>query len=165
MIVLDDSNLVTGCAAMAAAGVASHLLYFIRGDHNEYAHRWITRSLTGISVLAGAVFHLTRYKAVPTAVMTGLFAGSYFTALFTSIGLYRVLFHPLRKFPGPAWAPLSNIGHAYHIRNSDNYFRIRELHEKYGPIVRTGTFISIYVLIFTYMRLTLISRPQQPVRQ
>lgn len=133
-----DSSVVAGCVAMAAAGVASHLLYFIRGDHNTYAHRWVTRGLTGVGVLAGAVFHFTRYKAAPTVVMTGLFTSSYFTALFTSIGLYRVLFHPLRKFPGPSWAPISNLFHTYAIRNSDNYFFIQKLHQQYGPIVRTG---------------------------
>lgn len=133
-----DSNLVVGCVAMAAAGVASHLLYFIRGDHNTYAHRWVTRGFMGVGVLAGAVFHFTRHKAVPTVVMTSLFTSSYFTALFTSIGLYRVLFHPLRKFPGPSWAPLSNLCHAYVIRKSDNYFLMQKLHQQYGPIVRTG---------------------------
>ena len=66
MIQLHDDNLVAGCVAMAAAGVASHLFYFIRGEHNDYAYRWVTRSLTGLGVLAGAVFHLTRYRTLPT---------------------------------------------------------------------------------------------------
>lgn len=117
MIQLDDiHSLQGGCIGMAAAGVASHLLYFIRGDHNPYAHRWITRGLTGIGLLAGAVLHLTRYRALQTAVMTGLFASTYFTALFTSILLYRLFFH-VAEFPGPfLGATLEPLPHLCHPR-------------------------------------------------
>src|SRR4051794_33796830 len=54
------SSEAKGCAVMAAVGVASHLLYFIRGDHNRYAHRWITRALTGITALALVVLYLEK---------------------------------------------------------------------------------------------------------
>ncbi|SPO06550.1 related to pisatin demethylase cytochrome P450 [Cephalotrichum gorgonifer] len=135
---LEDNSVAAGCVALAAAGVGSHLFYFMHGDHNPYAHRWITRGLTGIALLGCTVLYLTRFQALPTAIITSLFSVSYFTGLFTSISLYRLFFHSLGKFPGPFWARLSNLCHAYVIRDSDNYFYIQRLHEKYGPIVRTG---------------------------
>lgn len=114
---LDDNySLAAGCVALAAAGVANHLFCFIHGDHNPYAHRWITRSLTAIALLGCAVFCLTRFRAIPTAVITSLFPVSFFTALFTSISLYRLFFHSFGRFPGPFWARLSNLYHAYVIQ-------------------------------------------------
>jgi tryprostatin B 6-hydroxylase len=139
MNITEENSLAAGCIALAAAGVASHLLYFIRGDHNRYAHRWITRSLIAVSVLGGAIFHLTRFAIIPTLISTLLLSVSYFAALFTSISLYRLFFHPLRRFPGPILARWSNLYHMHAIRASDNYLYIQRLHEKYGPIVRTGT--------------------------
>ena len=127
-----------GCAAMAAVGVLSHLLYFIRGDHNRYAHRWITRALTGIAALGLVVLHLEHYDVLRAAVLTSLFAPSYFVGLYTSITVYRLFFHPLRRFPGPFWARLSNLYHMWLIRKSDNHLVMQRLHAKYGPIVRTG---------------------------
>jgi tryprostatin B 6-hydroxylase len=138
---LDEvSSEAKGCAAMAAAGVATHLLYFIRGDHNRYAHRWITRALTGIAALGLVVLHLVQYDFVRAAILTALFTPSYFAGLFTSIGLYRVFLHPLGRFPGPFLARFSNLYHLYIIRKSDNYLVMQKLHAKYGPIVRTGMF-------------------------
>ncbi|PKS06131.1 hypothetical protein jhhlp_007448 [Lomentospora prolificans] len=134
----DNDQVATGCAALAAAGVACHLSYFIRGDHNRYAYKWITRSITGVAILGGAVLHLSHYNIVRAVAATGLFTLSYFTGLFTSISLYRLFLHPLRRFPGPFWARLSNWYHAYTIRKSDNYFLMQKLHKQYGPIVRTG---------------------------
>ncbi|KAK4041875.1 cytochrome P450 [Parachaetomium inaequale] len=134
----EGSSEAAGCAVMAAAGVATHLLFFIRGDHNRYAHRWITRALVGISALALVLLHLEQYNVVRAAILTSLFTPSYFAGLYTSIALYRLFFHPLRRFPGPFWARLSNLYHARIIRKSDNYLVIQKLHEKYGPIVRTG---------------------------
>ncbi|KAK3367744.1 putative cytochrome P450 [Podospora didyma] len=134
----DSKCLAQGVALFAAVGVTSHLVYFIRGNHNKFAHRWIARALTGIAVLAVAVLRLTNFNPLHTILLTSLFSTSYFTGLYTSIALYRLFFHPLRKFPGPFWARLSNGYHAYIIRKSDNYLVMQQLHEKYGPIVRTG---------------------------
>lgn len=130
--------LAKGCAVMAAAGVASHLVYFMHGDHNKFAHKWITRALTGIGSLVLALLYLTRFDLIQTAILTIAFAPSYFLGLYTSIAVYRLFLHPLRHLPGPFWARLSNFHHAYTIRKSDNYLVIEKLHQKYGPIVRTG---------------------------
>jgi hypothetical protein len=55
-----------------------------------------------------------------------------------TIAVYRLLFHPLARIPGPRLAAISNIWQARHVRNG----RVRELgktlHKKYGPVVRVG---------------------------
>lgn len=135
---IDQRRRAAGCVAMAVAGVASHVVYWNRGEHHNFAHRWILRCLVAVLVLGAAVFRLTEYRVQETAVMTSLLTISYFVGLYTSLFTYRLVLHPLRKFPGPSWAKWTNLYHAYIIRKSDNYFVIERLHKKYGPIVRTG---------------------------
>ena len=168
---LDCAQLAQGCGLMVSAGVATHLAYFIRGDHNLFAYRWIPRALTAIGVLGLTLLYLTRFRVLDSVVATALFTTSYFTGLYTSISTYRLFFHPLRVFPGPFWARLSNLYHAYIIRNSDNALLIQKLHQKYGPIVRTGestlhhSLCRVMELQSKTKRLTRNTRPQQPLHQ
>lgn len=139
MIDLDEKKgFAHGSAVMAVTGVATHLLFFIHGDHNRYAHRWIMRAFVGTASLALVLLHLTRYHFWHAAVLSTVFALSYFIGLYGSISFYRLFLHSLRSFPGPFSARLSNLFHMYMIRKSDNYLVMQKLHEKYGPFVRTG---------------------------
>ncbi|KAK4184431.1 cytochrome P450 [Podospora australis] len=65
-----------------------------------------------------------------------------FTQL-TVIGLltvivYRIGFHPLRRVPGPKLAAISNIWQAKYVRDGKVRQLVRDVHEKYGPVVRVG---------------------------
>ncbi|KAF2450629.1 hypothetical protein P171DRAFT_426956 [Karstenula rhodostoma CBS 690.94] len=64
---------------------------------------------------------------------------SFNTALLGSIGIYRLLFHRLRKFPGPVGAKITKF-HATRLAAKDvqYYKELAKMHEKYGDIVRTG---------------------------
>ncbi|PKY00826.1 cytochrome P450 [Aspergillus campestris IBT 28561] len=52
--------------------------------------------------------------------------------------IYRLYFHPLRKFPGPRLAALTSLYEFYYnvIRSGKFLFEIERMHEQYGPIVR-----------------------------
>lgn len=52
--------------------------------------------------------------------------------------MYRLWFHPLSKFPGPALAGMTLWYEFYwdFIHRGQYIFCIQEMHEKYGPIVR-----------------------------
>lgn len=132
---MEDLTLL--CAFTVSIGICSHL-YFIRGEHDQHAHQWILRILTGTVALTLVVLFKTKFYFLQSIIITTLLTASYFLGLYGSILLYRLAFHPLRRFPGPFWAKVSNLYHGYMVRRSDNYLWIRTLHERYGPIVRTG---------------------------
>ena len=52
--------------------------------------------------------------------------------------IYRLTFHPLAKYPGPRLAAISLFYEFYHdyFRGGQYLFRIRDMHAKYGHIVR-----------------------------
>ncbi|KAF7554635.1 hypothetical protein G7Z17_g2810 [Cylindrodendrum hubeiense] len=58
--------------------------------------------------------------------------------LLATIAIYRLVFHPLASIPGPRFAAISSIWHAYHARNGRMAHLGRTLHRQYGPIVRVG---------------------------
>jgi tryprostatin B 6-hydroxylase len=127
----------SGVAALA--GVATHLAFFIRGEHHRYGVTLI-KLYAGLVLLLGAsLFAIKKYAFADALIATLAVSTSYLAGLYSSILIYRAFLHPLRKFKGPFRAKLSNIFHAVLIRKSDNYLHVTKMHEKYGPIVRIGT--------------------------
>ena len=122
----------------ATLGVASHLGYFIHGEH----HMQSTRILAFFVVAPIALFvTASRYtdgnSYLEAGKLTAVATGSYLTALTTSILIYRAFFHRLRNFPGPLSARLSKVTHVFRIaKNSRNYILAEQMFEKYGEFVR-----------------------------
>jgi aspirochlorine biosynthesis cytochrome P450 monooxygenase len=59
----------------------------------------------------------------------------FFVTSFFQI-VYNAYFHPLRKFPGPWLAGASKSYMAYYTVRGKKHYRIEEIHEKYGDVVR-----------------------------
>jgi len=51
---------------------------------------------------------------------------------------YDHITHPLYRFPGPKVASWSNAFHSYWFMSGRQPFKWLELHDKYGPVVRTA---------------------------
>ena len=67
------------------------------------------------------------------------FCTSFVTGLFLSMLIYRVFFHPLKDYPGPFMAKITQWHHVFSIINkNDNYMRLHKLHQQYGEYVRVG---------------------------
>ncbi|CZT10519.1 related to cytochrome P450 CYP3/CYP5/CYP6/CYP9 subfamilies [Rhynchosporium agropyri] len=63
--------------------------------------------------------------------------------LYSIAGMvYRVWFSPLSRFPGPKLAAATLFYEAYYdvIKTGKYTFKIRELHKKYGPIIRISPY-------------------------
>jgi hypothetical protein len=52
--------------------------------------------------------------------------------------IYQRFLHPLAKYPGPFWASVTDIWQALEFLSLRQPYRLTELHEKYGPVVRYG---------------------------
>lgn len=139
----DGLSLNRACVAAATTGVLAHVLYFIRGYHDSQALRIF-------------VVHVSVYTAICVRSISsqdgaahGLFASSavfaaYLAALFTSMAVYRVFFHPLRRFPGPLAAKVSKFYALYNARNGQMHLEQNKLFNKYGSIVRIGIYIYVF---------------------
>ncbi|KAI8966684.1 cytochrome P450 [Daldinia sp. FL1419] len=57
---------------------------------------------------------------------------------------YRLFLDPLRDIPGPLLWRLTNLPRVYHILKGDIHAKVRELHAKYGPILR----LTPYEVVF-----------------
>ncbi|KAH7190031.1 cytochrome P450 [Fusarium oxysporum] len=62
--------------------------------------------------------------------------GGLLLSLWLLTIIYRVLFHPLAKFPGPKLAAVSNIWYALKWTSGRYPFIMEETHRKYGDVVR-----------------------------
>ncbi|KAM0812265.1 putative Cytochrome P450 [Seiridium cardinale] len=122
----------------AAAGVLSHVLYFIRGEHHTQA------PLIGRLVLAFPVlFVVASYLFGDANYAASLFRACalefvYGASLLLSVGVYRVFLHRTRRFPGPVLAGATKWYHFFHATNSHQHLFLEDLHQKYGDFVRTG---------------------------
>ncbi|RKF61958.1 Cytochrome P450 monooxygenase aclL [Erysiphe neolycopersici] len=56
----------------------------------------------------------------------------------TSRAIHNVFFHPLRKFPGPLTHKITSMVIGYHQFRGSGVYHLRDLHDKYGTIVRVG---------------------------
>lgn len=128
-----------------ALGVASHLGYFIHGEHHMQVTWIFAFFVTAPLVLFFAAYRYTDSNShLQAGKITAIATGSYFTALSASILIYRAFFHPLRNFPGPFSARLSKLVHFFRIaRTSKNYVLADQMFQKYGEFVRSADVSSI----------------------
>ncbi len=58
--------------------------------------------------------------------------------LLTAVVAHRLFLGPLSRIPGPRLAALSNIWYANHAKNGTTAAMAKQLHQRYGPVVRVG---------------------------
>ncbi|KAH9904749.1 hypothetical protein F4778DRAFT_44305 [Xylariomycetidae sp. FL2044] len=94
-------------------GVATHHLVFIRGKWHLHTHLIVIGHVLSFLLLLSSA-HLVADGNVPLPRKTGdsiIYAVVYLTSFMISIAVYRLSFHPLRRFSGSRLAALSKLRH------------------------------------------------------
>ncbi|KAH7166464.1 cytochrome P450 [Dactylonectria macrodidyma] len=135
-----DPDSPTAYAAAFGLGIFLHVALFRFGDWDL----WVPRLIFITTTLFGAlVYSLVFYLDYDTIYDASLSVSKLFVALaggiYTSVAAYRLLFHPLRRFPGPFLSGLTSLYPTYLlVRRFHQFEEVQELHRKYGDIVRIG---------------------------
>ncbi|KAK4197369.1 putative cytochrome P450 E-class, group IV, partial [Triangularia verruculosa] len=99
-------------------------------------------SLTFIPILIMFIMNSEASKMIPRLPLTTWSALVLLFALFCLYGawlaIYRLFLSPLSKFPGPKLAAATGWYQSYFelATWAKGHFKIKELHDKYGPIIR-----------------------------
>jgi tryprostatin B 6-hydroxylase len=132
-----DLRLVALCAVLG--GVVSHLLWFKHGEHLLYAPLYFVLAIFGPSIVTATLWHYFSFTSIQAIVITAVGSICYLVALSSSIAIYRLYLHPLRSFPGPPWARLTEFWHVRKVAaKCDNFRYLDSLHTEYGEYVRVG---------------------------
>ncbi|KAH7141644.1 cytochrome P450 67 [Dactylonectria macrodidyma] len=143
MVVLESA--LTGNSLHVTAflvGVFLHILVFRLGEWDAVPTD-VVACFSGLYIASttASVFYLPSGKDDPWSALTFVSAifASLLAGLYTSLVVYRVLFHPLRRFPGPFLARLSSGYPTSLVLKRLHFFEETErLHAVYGDYVRTG---------------------------
>ncbi|KAH6988520.1 benzoate 4-monooxygenase cytochrome P450 [Ilyonectria destructans] len=134
-----DSPLIYTTAFLL--GIFLHVGLFRVGEWDLFVPQLLLISTTLYSALIYCyVFYspLGPDLWVPVVTASKLFS-ILIAGIYTSIATYRLLFHPLRRFPGPFLAGLTSLYPVWLlVRKLHMYSEVQQLHEKYGDIVRLG---------------------------
>ena len=125
--------------AAVVLGGCLHMGYFRRGEHHMHGLRYLQTSIafvtTSTIVLKIACdLSWTSSLQVISSISFRLCLG-----LSSSTIIYRLFFHPLRRFPGPLPARVTSLWYSSQVTNFDAHTFALGLYTKYGPFVRVGS--------------------------
>lgn len=103
-----------------------------------YAVRYIQLFTAACTI---GVFGLMQHRGNTTldALSTvGILSASWLAGIYSSLAIYRLFFHPLKKFPGPFAGRLGQLWLSAQLGNRDLYHQLQAMHRKYGRYVRIG---------------------------
>ena len=121
----------------AVTGVAIHHLLFRNGEWDTSAPAVFgsyAAAIAGFNVLkwTGSVAEFINLNAIYVFVC-------HIVGLFSSIIIYRLYFHRLRKFPGPSLAGVTSwYANILSAQKLHNFEVLDNLHSRYGDYVRVG---------------------------
>ncbi|KAJ3538809.1 hypothetical protein NM208_g5743 [Fusarium decemcellulare] len=134
-----ESSPTESLLAAFAAGIILHVGAFRHGEWDLHTTKILIAFLAINGALAGGLIHYADYARGQAFKVASSIVGSTLAGTYTSILIYRGLFHRLRRFPGPFAAKLSNFYvTSLSIKKFHLYEEVQELHEKYGDYVRVG---------------------------
>lgn len=135
-----DVDAVQAASTAAFLGLVFHNTFLRIVEVESFMYTLVT--LGFISLIGIFALHLYAGLAPLAAlVRVAVLSTSFNLAVFLSIGVYRFLFHRLRRFPGPALAKISRFYSAYKASRGLKYYKlVSQWNEEYGDFIRTGEY-------------------------
>ena len=124
-------------------GCLLHVLVFSR---NEWDRRspWIFLFFSMLSAGSFSVLTLGYgYPYIHALLATNVLGCLFLGGLFSSMMTYRLLFHPLKSFPGPLGARITALWLTKEsVPDMRFYRKLQGLHDQYGDFVRISKVTS-----------------------
>ncbi|KAI0446182.1 cytochrome P450 [Xylaria telfairii] len=125
--------------AASVAGVVSHLAIFRVGEHHMHGHRYLWNTILAFALSTIVQSRIFQFSGQIAALRTLALAAAYFSGLYSSLCIFRVFFHPLKKFPGPLGSKVSSAWFSTHLTGKDAFRQIFKWHQKHGNFLRYGS--------------------------
>ncbi|KAL1980004.1 hypothetical protein VTN96DRAFT_4826 [Rasamsonia emersonii] len=123
----------------ALLGIVLHWSIFRNIEVETYLYEFLALYLAAVLGLGYSYASWTDFSIIQSATRVLLLASSFNAGLVLSIGVYRLFFHRLRRFPGPFAAKLSRFyAMAKAAEKVQYHVEVAKMHDKYGDFVRTG---------------------------
>ncbi|KAJ5546438.1 hypothetical protein N7494_004023 [Penicillium frequentans] len=123
----------------ATFGVLSHVVVFRTLPVEEYLDNLLILYVATTVAIASAYLSITDVSFLQALFRVGMIASAFNIGLASSIGIYRLFFHRLHRFPGPTLSKVSRFYDAYLAGKNLQYnVEIEKMHETYGDFIRTG---------------------------
>lgn len=133
-----DVNLIRTAMSGASMGVLLHVTILRVVEIENFLFQFLG-FLSASTVAFLTAYLASGFPVVDSIKRVFLLNTGFYIALFCSIAAYRVFFHRLRHFPGPAGAKVSRFYTASIASKKIQYYKeVDKLHQKYGDFVRTG---------------------------
>lgn len=134
-----DISYIQASTSGALLGVLLHITILQRFEIENFLLEFLSL-WSSTTVAIAAAFLANGTHVIESSKRVVVFNTSFYIALFSSITIYRVLYHRLARFPGPLGAKISRFYTASLAYKRIQYYKeVDQLHHKYGDFVRTGT--------------------------
>lgn len=133
-----DAIPIAGVAALL--GIAFHFA-ILRVEFEQYLLQFLGSCCISFPLLIGLFARVGDHKFSIALLRSLLVSLSFHVGLLASIGIYRLLLHRCRRFPGPVGSRLSRFYTAYLASKNVQYNKeLDKMLSQYGDFVRTGEF-------------------------
>jgi hypothetical protein len=136
-----STDIVSLGLSAATFGVLSHVSIFRSLPVEEYLDNLLILYVTTTVAIGVAYLSITDLSFIQALFRVGVITSGFNTGLASSIGVYRLFFHRLHRFPGPTLSKLSRFHDTYLAGKNVQYnVELERLHKTYGDFIRTGRF-------------------------
>ncbi|KAI1660589.1 cytochrome P450 [Daldinia decipiens] len=134
----DQGRLSPVAALGVPLGVLFHLALSRLGDAERFMYTLIAAMLfLMLGILSVSVFLGSSFLGALAGLC--ILASTFNVGLFSSMVIYRLFFHRLRRFPGPFDLKISRFFSVLRVAKEAKYHSdVAKMHERYGDFIRTG---------------------------